>query len=84
MPGKLTGGIETRAMKRGELEEPRVRRAIGGKQFGVWSPEVFNETLREQGRVVEGAECMQGRTRKVGNREGNEPEDEYAQQSKSY
>ena len=46
-PKPQQGAAETRAMKRGELEEPGTRTYIGEKSFSIWAARVLNESKRE-------------------------------------
>ena len=48
IPGKLQGSMQTRAMARGELEEPGAKLEIGEQAFGIWAPRLLNEIKREQ------------------------------------
>ena len=45
-PGPLQGGMTTRAIKRGELDEPPAGPGISEKSFSVWAPRIHNEMLR--------------------------------------
>jgi len=83
MPGKLEGEIQTRAVKRGELQEPPAETFIGSKQFSVWAPRVINEILQQQSKVEEGDEDMQGEVKKE-KKEHKMPSDEYAKQRVAY
>ena len=47
-PEKLKGNMQTRAMSRGELEEPQNWSSIGGKAFRVWAPQVINEIPQQE------------------------------------
>ena len=39
--------MQTRAMARGELEEPGAKLEIGEQAFDIWAPRLLNENKRE-------------------------------------
>ena len=75
--------MQTRAIRRGELQEPWAATFVGSKQFGVWAPRVLNEMLRDQDKVREGDEEMQGEELKE-RKECEMPSDEFEKQRGAY
>lgn len=82
-PEKLKGPMQTRAMERGELEEPFTGTCIGSKQFSIWGPRTFNQMKQEQAKVKEGAEGMQGKPQKE-RKPCKMPSDEFEKQRSAF
>ena len=74
--------MQTRAIRRGEFQEPWASTFVGSC-FRVWAPRVMNEILRDQEKVEEGNEQMQGGEVKE-RKEQKMPSDEYEKQREAY
>ena len=65
IPGELTGQMETRAIRRGEVYEPAIHTEIGRKAFAIWAEEAVNEEKSRQEKA-EQTESYRSRRKEEG------------------